>query len=374
MRASLLRPTTVWAAVTAQWWLGRRAQRGYEQLPIVTLSPRGTDAAPATTVSVVVPARNEAANLPVLLEGLCAQRPAAHEIIVVDDQSDDGSGEVARRFPVRVIDAPPLPPGWAGKPHACALGAAAASGDWLLFVDADTTHAPNALDAAHRYVTQYKLDALSLFCGQRCLSFWERLLLPYAYRHYFAGFNAQAVNDPRSRFAAANGQYFLIRRELYQRIGGHEAVRASIVEDVALARLLKHHQARYQLARGNQLVQVRMYDGFAAIHRGFAKNSTRFLLENPRPGLLTLVSTLLDGLAPLLLGLALRRRSPATGAAAAVSLAVAAAELRPWLRWFGVDERLALLQPLAAAAFQLIALQGVQALRPGQTQWKGRRY
>jgi chlorobactene glucosyltransferase len=210
----------------------------------------------------------------------------------------------------------------------------------------------------------------------RCQTFWERLLLPFAYQHFFAGVSAGAVNDPRRAESLLNGQFLLIRRGAYERVGGHAAVRASIVEDVALGRALKRAGVRHQFARGEELFSVRMYTGLGAIVAGFAKNSVRFLTDSPRRGAIVLLSTLL-ATAPAyrLLAVAVRRRGWASFRPALATAIVAAATLAPWQRRFGVPPAYALAQPLAAVAFQAISLAGLWSmLGSGRTRWKGRRY
>jgi hypothetical protein len=136
----------------------------------------------------------------------------------------------------------------------------------------------------------------------------------------------------------------------------------------------KRARLRYRLLRAGPLVQVRMYHGLDQIRRGFAKNSARFLADDPRRGIVVLASTMLDGVAaPLLLAGLWRRSAPLCGLAIASWVAGAMA-LLPWLRWFGVTRWYAPLQPVAALTFQLIVLAGIGALRPGGTEWKGRRY
>lgn len=398
------------AVLGAQIWCGLRAWHAWQRLPLLAApatslpaggsgpaADRAAAAGPPTTdhrsrheggavaathtwtgglpsVDIIVPARDEAETLPVLLPSLLALAYPFARVLVVDDGSTDGTAAVARSLGVAVLSAPALPPGWAGKPHACAAGAAATGSAWLLFTDADTWHAPTSLTAAVAFAEQHQLDALSLFPAQRCLTFWERLLVPFAYRHYFAGVDARRVNDPAEPEALANGQYLLVRRTGYERAGGHAAVRDSIIEDVALAAVFKRAGVRCHAVRAGEQVQVRMYDGLGAIRRGFSKNSSRFLLANPRGGGWTVFSTLLDGAALPLLLLGLCRRCRVLTLAGLLSWGVGAAALVPWLRAAGVPRRFALLQPLAAAAFQTVALGGLRALRPGATEWKGRRY
>jgi chlorobactene glucosyltransferase len=359
------------ALIAGQLWCALRAAAAFRRLPELA-PPSGRDALPP--VSIVVPARNEAANLPALLPSLGSLDYPTLEVIVVDDGSSDGTAGIAASFGAGVVAAGDLPSGWAGKPHACLVGARAALHPWILFTDADTVHAPASLAAVMSRIRDDNLEAVSLFCGQRCLSFWERLLIPYAYRHFFAGVNARAVNDPRARSALANGQYILISLGAYTRIGGHEAVANSIVEYVALASVFKREGIRYQMFRAGDLVEVRMYRGLSDIRAGFTKNSSRFLAQDPRRGAVVLLSTLLDSvpLSLLVAGVVTRRRGRL--AMGICSWAIAALGLAPWMGWFNVPRQHAALQPLAAAAFQLIALEGLRALRPGSTEWKGRRY
>lgn len=367
------RVAPVWplALLTLQGWCARQAWRAWQGLPELPLGVPGHD---APAVSVVVPARDEAATLPALLPSLLALDYPRVDTLLIDDGSTDGTAAVAGAFGVRVVTAPPLPAGWTGKPHACAAGAAATTGEWLLFTDADTCHAPASLASALAYTRAHGLEALTLFPTQRCVTFWERLLVPYAYRHYFTGIAPGRANDPAAPDALANGQYLLIQRASYERIGGHAAVCGQIIEDVALAARFKREQVRFQILRAGALVEVRMYTGLTAIRHGFAKNSSRFLLANPRGGAWTLLSTILDGAGTVLLLIGVSRRcSPLLGAGV-VSWLVAAAGLSPWLRVAGVPRGWAALQPLAAFTFQLIALDGLRALRPGATRWKGRRY
>lgn len=356
----------------AQWWFALRSARSYGGLPLV--GDQVLPDADLPPVSIIIPARNEAYNLPTLLASLRRLRYPAYECIVVDDGSEDSTRDVADAGGAAVVPAGPLPAGWTGKPHACRQGASAARYPWLLFTDADTVHDPDSLARAMSSAVTSDLDALSLLCGQRCKRFWERLLLPYVYRQFFAGVDAGAVNDPDRRETLANGQYILIRRDAYERIGGHEAVRGSIVEDVALAGVFQRAGLRYRLVRGESAVQVRMYRNLGEIRRGFAKNSSRFLADNPKRGVQVLASTLCDGCAPALLVAGVLGRNRTVALAGLASWLVAARGLWPWMRWFGVPARYALAQPLAALVFQVISLLGIGALRPGGTEWKGRRY
>src|SRR5579864_182200 len=191
-------------------------------------------------VSIIIPARNEEASLGSCLESLVAQNGVALEIIVVNDHSTDRTREIANSFPnVKVMDAPPLPPGWTGKNNAAMTGAAQATGEWLLFTDADTVHLPGSLARALNEAKAGRAALLSCSPEQVVSGFWERAVMPLIFAELAAHYRPSEVSDPTSPAAAANGQYILIRREAYDAIGGHAVVADKILEDVELARAVK---------------------------------------------------------------------------------------------------------------------------------------
>src|SRR5579859_3296822 len=212
---------------------GWRAERNYQSLPELAPTDRrelpGNETWPG--ISVIIPARDEEANLPSLLDSLIAQDYPLYEVIVVDDSSTDGTAALVRCYAkqgVRLIQSDGPPPGWTGKNAACWRGANESSHPWLLFVDADATLASVALRSSIVFALEQHAGAISLMTRQRCETFWERLLLPFAYQQYFVGVNAQRIHSPRGP-ALANGQYFLIDREAYRQAGGHAANASSLI-------------------------------------------------------------------------------------------------------------------------------------------------
>ncbi len=238
------------------------------------------DLQPSLEVSVIVPARNEAASLEACLRSLLAQMQPDREIIVVNDHSTDRTAEIAKSLGVHVIAAPDLPPGWSGKCNAAWAGAQAAKGKWLLFTDADTRHQPNSIASGLQEAQQSHAGLLSYSPAQEVHSLAERALMPVIFAELAEVYPPRAVSDPASPVAAANGQYLLIRRDVYDAVGGHAAVADHILEDVELARRVK--QAGYRLQfRMSDAVSTRMYRSFGAMWEGWTKNLA-LLFPHPR--------------------------------------------------------------------------------------------
>jgi GT2 family glycosyltransferase len=227
-------------------------------------------------VSAIVPARNEEATIAAAVESLAAQ-PEICEIVVVNDQSTDGTGAVLERLlarvaQLRVLETRNLPAGWVGKNYAVSLGAAQATGDWLLFTDADGVHLPGSTARALAEARNNGAGLVSYSPEQETKTWWEKSVIPFVYTRLAHKFSYAEVSDPDSPAAAASGQYLLIRREDYARIGGHAAVAGEVLEDVALARLAKQAGVGLHFASGYGIIRVRMYRTFSAMWQGWTKN------------------------------------------------------------------------------------------------------
>ena len=224
-------------------------------------------------VSVIVPARNEEANLRPCLESLVSQEGVAFEIIVVDDGSTDGTRTIAKAFPgVRIVEPGPLPAGWSGKNNAVSAGAHEALGAWLLFTDADTVHKPGSLARAVAEAEEHHVDLLSYSPEQEVHGFWEKALMPVIFAELARKYPPSRISDFSSNMAAANGQYLLISRAAYQAVGGHAAVAQSLLEDVALARAVRRAGLKIRFRYGGDAVRTRMYRGFGQMREGWTKN------------------------------------------------------------------------------------------------------
>jgi glycosyltransferase involved in cell wall biosynthesis len=237
-------------------------------------------------VSAIVPARDEEENIARSVESLVAQN-AVGEIIVVNDQSKDRTGailkDLAARIPrLRILKIESLPEGWVGKNYALWQGAALAESEWLLFTDADAVHLPGSTQKALETAGESGAELVSFSPEQEMKTWWERALIPFVFSRLAERFRYRQINDPESRAAAANGQYILIARELYQAIGGHRAISGEVVEDVALAYRAKSAGHRIYFGSGAGIVRARMYSTFGAMWQGWMKNLYPLMGGTPR--------------------------------------------------------------------------------------------
>jgi hypothetical protein len=327
-------------------------------------------------VSVIVPERDEARNLPRLLASLRALRGVDVEILVVDGGSADGSRGIAEAAGVRVLDEPPLPEGWVGKCWACWTGRQAARGEWLLFTDADTWHAPDSL--ANALARRGDAKLVTGLTMQELETAGERLVMPPVFSLIHAavgGEGEDVIHDPS--LAVANGQYILIEAATYDAIGGHAAVKGSVIEDLALARLAASQGVPAKFLDLSRDVRVRMYRGWREMFAGWRKSVASGAARTPPLAFLAtalLFTAGLLALPTLLVALALRAWLVAGLAAAAwllvtwrVRRASATAEgPRAWHALLHVVGFAFFAVVLAASAFD-------HATGRGAT-WKGRRY
>src|SRR6266851_2770956 len=239
----------------------------------------------AAVVTAIIPARNEEAVIAACVESLACQ-PEIGEILVVNDQSTDGTAHVVRRLMeriprLRLVESDGLPDGWVGKNHALWIGVEQAKGAWLLFTDADAQHEPNSADRALR-IAQEQNAALVSFSPEQLTGAWyEKALIPYIYLRLARRFSFDKVNDPASRTAAANGQFLMMRREVYDAIGGHAGLAGEVLEDVALAVRVKAAGHRIWFGAGKGIVRARMYRSFGAMWQGWKKNLYRLMGGTP---------------------------------------------------------------------------------------------
>ncbi len=229
-------------------------------------------------VSIIIPARNEEANIGACLESLTKQTGVDFQIIVVDDASTDRTREIAQSFPgVQVIIPPALHNELAaenrtGKNSALIAGTQRARAPWLLFTDADTIHQPGSLARALDEAEREQADLLSYSPEQVVVTFAERAVMPVVFAELAARYPPRKIRGQNSKIVAANGQYILVRRSAYEAVGGHAAVATEILEDVALARLFRDAGKRVYFRYGADAVRTRMYRNWPQLREGWTKN------------------------------------------------------------------------------------------------------
>lgn len=377
---------TASAFVAAVWLLAL----GVLWLNLRSIPPVGEPAAPSRlpSLSVVIPARNEERDIERCVRAIAGQDYPSLEVIVVDDQSNDGTPRILDQLKeelsgLRVIEGSEPPDGWLGKPWALQQGGETASSELVLFCDADVFYAPGALRRIVGELVERGSDALTLLPRMEMSGFWEHALmvqLPVSAFMLLPLFLTNSVRAPW--IAVGGGTGNLLTRETWRRIGTHESLRQAVVDDIALMQLVRKEGGTTALVLANELVSVRMYRGFREIVRGFSKNAYHALggsLPRAVTGLaivallqlfpfLVLVAGLVD-----LAGGGVWSTAHSLGAAACAEIVAGRVVL---FRRFGYRIDNALLgQPLMATVW--ISIMGWSIWKVGvrrQLQWRGRGY
>jgi chlorobactene glucosyltransferase len=228
-------------------------------------------------VSVIVPARNEAATIATVVRSILDTSYSPFELLVVDDRSSDRTAAIVESLPpdarLRLVRGEALPEGWYGKPWACLQGYRHARGELLLFTDADTRHQPALLGQAVGALEQENVALVTVSPTQRCVTFWERLIMPQIWFLLALRYHPQTVNRARrARDVIANGQFILTSRTAYEIAGTHAAVRHEVAEDLALAQTYLAKGLKLHFAFAERLMETRMYHGLAHLIEGWSKN------------------------------------------------------------------------------------------------------
>jgi len=230
-------------------------------------------------LTVIVPARNEEQSIGECLKSLVAQSEDVFELgrdwelVVVDDQSTDRTAEIARSFAgVTVLQAAKLEKGWTGKNNAIWTAARKARGKWILFTDADTIHEPGDLHRAMHEAARHKAGVLSYSPRQLVAGLWQRALMPLVFSELALAYPPAKVSDPNQRVAAANGQFVLVEREAYRKLGGHPSVKDRVLEDVELAFIAKRRRVGLRFRYAPDALSTRMYRSTGAMIEGWTKN------------------------------------------------------------------------------------------------------
>ncbi|MGV9314287.1 glycosyltransferase [Streptomyces sp. NPDC003691] len=376
------------AVVSLLCWLWLLLGRGLfwrtdQRLPPHPAPPKWPD------VVVVVPARDEAAVLPVSLPSLLAQEyPGRASVVLVDDGSTDGTGELARALadehgglPLSVLRPGEPEPGWTGKLWALRHGiararSAAAEPEYLLLTDADIAHAPDGLRTLVAAARANGLDLVSQMARLRVAGGWERLIVPAFVWFFCQLYPFRWVNRPAARTAAAAGGCVLLSTAAVDRAGLPDAVRGAVIDDVALARAVQRSGGRIWLGLAGGVVSVRPYPRLADLWRMVARSAYAQLLHSPVLLAGTVLGLLLVyGVPPLALAAGAAGGDPLAAAAGGAALAVMMGTYLPMLRYYRCSPLLAPLLPLTALLYLGMTVDSaVQHYRGRGAAWKGRVY
>lgn len=365
MSALAILAAVVWWAL---WLRTTRARARMEDLDHLPAVPRER----LPRLSVVIAAANEAEALPEALRSLLVQDHPDLEIVVVDDRSTDATPAILADFRdprLRRLRIDRLPPGWLGKTHAHHQGGLQATGELILFTDADVVFEPGALSRACGALLAREADHLALAPTIEVRGFWETVFVSFFGLAFLTRFPAEKVSDPRHPTAVGIGAFNLVRAAAWRHLGGHEALRLQVVDDMVLATLLKRAGFRAMFARAPGWLRVRWVAGLGGILRGLEKNAYAGVEY----------SLVQAHLAALVLAVmcALPLVAPACGAGAAGLAALAAMGALGWTsgpglgtaRWAG------LFYPLAGPLFALVLLRSAWLAEVrGAVVWRGTRY
>lgn len=261
-------------------------------------------------ISILIPARNEEKNIGFCISDICKQTYQNYELIVLDDESEDKTAIIAENEisgfrasnRIELISGKPIPPGWVGKNWACHQLSVEAKGQYLLFIDADVRLKPYVIESALYSIHKYKLKLITCFSTQIIASFGEWLIVPLMNFLLLTFLPLKKVySSEKKSFIAANGQFLLIQRSVYDEIGGHRAVASKVVEDMEIAREVKKRGLRMMTFLGENSISCRMYSGFKEAFVGFTKNFFPGFNTSPLIFILFLFLLLLTFFLPFLL-------------------------------------------------------------------------
>jgi chlorobactene glucosyltransferase len=341
-------------------------------------------------VSVVVPARNEGGKIGRCLESLATQNYPNYEIIAINDRSTDNTGDVIQALAekynrIRCVQGTEAPPGWIGKCNALVHGIKYANGQWFLFTDADTCHTPESLRLAVSYALKHNAELISFMPVQELGSFWERVVMPTLLGSFLCGDPMNTINDRTNDRAYAYGQYILVRRDVYEAVGGHQSVHDQILDDISFARVVKEKGYHIMAADGRPLYTVRMYTNLETLWQGWTKNL--FALIECQLAYLVIVIALINFavISPFaqLVAIGCMAASGDTAGSFPLLCGLTVAELGLLFAWYrrcaehytGVTAWHFLLLPLGSLTVSLLYLHSAYLYLTGnKVSWKGRKY
>lgn len=261
-------------------------------------------------LSVIIPVRNEESNIEGCLISIENNSYPIQDIIIVDDSSTDKTvktiNELRKKNPkIKLISIKELPEGWTGKNYALYTGSLSSNSEWLLFIDADVRLHKDTISKTIAYAKDNAINLLSFSPYQTCKKAYEKIIQPEIFNLINYLYPLKKINKD-NRSSAINGSFILIRRRDYFLIGGHEAVKNEILEDVALAKKALQRNLRVKMLQGNSLIQSKMYNSFLELFQGWSKNLYLLIKESNKNFLIILIREILIYLLPLIFYIKLR--------------------------------------------------------------------
>ena len=368
---------TVFFALLALFWIVSTVvtYRGMASLPSLTaIAPFAGPALPR--ISILFAARDEAEKMPAALSSLLKLDYPNYEVVAVDDRSADATGRILDEFAVRdarlrVIHVTELPPGWLGKPQALAKAYEKASGEWLVFTDADVQFEPDLLGRALAVVAQERADHFTLLVRLDLRGFWEPVALGYL-GACFALMRPWSTKEPKSKAYMGVGAFQMVRRSTYEAIGTHRRLAMEVVDDMKLGKLVKTGGFRSIVAPSENLVHVRWQEGFGNIVKGLTKNMFAGMEFNAVFAIIVACNTFLVSVLPVLGVIFAHGAARIAAAAAVVAAMIFEAMLMPRAkasRWFGVTHALG-----ALVIVYIVLRSMVVTLGRGGVVWRGTFY
>jgi chlorobactene glucosyltransferase len=332
-------------------------------------------------VSVLVPARNEKANIGSCVRSLLAQQYPDFQVLVLDDNSSDETWQVLQALAtedsrLRVLKGKPLPREWLGKNWACHQLAQAADGELLLFTDADTRHHPYALRDAVAALLAEKADLVTALPQEKVVSWAEKLIVPVLLWSIISFVPLRLAYKVRTPLLSATiGQFMLFSRQAYEQIGGHAAVKQNVLDDLMLGRRIKAHGLRWRLLDGSERISCRMYENSHQVYEGLSKNLFAVFQYNVPVFVFIWLWLGVVFLEPLLLLLLGTTAAPLSGLSLGLAAAAVALSLLSWgiTHWrFGFPLYLVFFYPITMLLAVAIAMSSMVLTLRGRATWKGR--
>ena len=381
MSVDLVQVATFFDLFVGVAWVGLLLYDARERSSYRAYSLQVATSAGEQLVSVIIPVRDEETRIERCLDSLINQSYSNLEIIIVDDESTDGTPALVAKYQaldqrIRPVSGKGLPEGWVGKNWACDQGYRLSNGEWLLFIDSDSVLAPDAISSAFSYSTEHALHAISIFPEIELRGFWAKVVWPTTSGMIRTLYPLKGINDPKGRSALVFGAFVLIERRAYDLIGGHRAVKGDLVEDKQMGANLKSKGIPYRVLIGGGMVGAGLATSLSGVWSSVKRIVSNPLRRNRVIGMVFAIALFVMFVYPILIFVLLSSTGTLQGMLGVVALLSVLAPAAIVSYDVGNTKRLScfycLLAPVGGVIVLLAIVRGV--LGSGQLQWRGRTY